>query len=468
MRLAERLVLGRVAVDELGDVDRESLPVVDELRFADQLADPAADHVQADDGALGRADELDEALRPENLALAISAEVVGQHLDLVAVLLLGPRLGQAHRRDLGLGVGDPRDAGLVDDRRVLAGGLLGDEDALLEAAGRELEAGDDVADREHAGHVGAQPLVGEDEAAVHLDALLLVPEVGGCRAATDRDQQQVRLVGVAALDGDLDAGVGALDLLERLAGLERDAALAERPLERLGRLLVLRRQQAGERFDDGHVDAEGLPGARELAADDAAAEHDGRVRHVVEGERVLGGDDPLAVDLQAGQRLGVRAGGQHDVAADVALVAHLDGVLRDQAALALDVGDLAGPDQALQTLVEAADHAVLIGVDGLHVDAVEGGLDAELVGLAGGVGDLPGVQQSLGRDAATVQTGPADLVLLDQHDRQVELGGAQGGRVSAAAATEDYDVVAGIRVAHVYLPVHGDVPITILRHLVTL
>jgi hypothetical protein len=43
-----------------------------------------------------------------------------------------------------------------------------------------------------------------------------------------------------------------------------------------------------QRLDDGHVDAEGLPGA---------------------------GDHPLAVDVQAGKAARVRAGGQDDVRA---------------------------------------------------------------------------------------------------------------------------------------------------------
>ena len=76
--------------------------------------------------------------------------------------------------------------------------------------------------------------------------------------------------------------VGALDLLERLADLEVDAALAERPLDRLGALLVLGGDQPGQRLDDGHVGAEGLPRAGELDADDAAAEHDRGRRHAVE------------------------------------------------------------------------------------------------------------------------------------------------------------------------------------------
>ena len=62
------------------------------------------------------------------------------------------------------------------------------------------------------------------------------------------------------------------------------------------------------------------------------------------------------------------------------------------------------------------------------------------------VGDLAGVQQRLGRDAAAVQAGAADLVLLDQHDGLAELGCSQRRGVAAAAAAEDDEI--GLMVGH--------------------
>ncbi len=76
VRLAQRLVLGRVRVDERGDVLGVRLPVVDQLGLADQLADPGADHVDADHRAVLLADQLDEARGLQDLALAVAAEVV--------------------------------------------------------------------------------------------------------------------------------------------------------------------------------------------------------------------------------------------------------------------------------------------------------------------------------------------------------------------------------------------------------
>src|SRR5690606_31601618 len=134
------------------------------------------------------------------------------------------------------------------------------------------------------------------------------------------------------------------------------------------------------------------------------------------------------------------------------------GARSDQPTGALDDGDAAAAHQAAQTLVQPRDDAVLVGVQRGDVDAVEGGPDAELGAVARGVGDLGGVEQGLGRDAADVQAGAAELVLLDQGDAEPELGGMQGAGIAAAARSQDDDVVRLVLpgvVVHVTLLPHG-------------
>src|SRR5437667_370907 len=80
----------------------------------------------------------------------------------------------------------------------------------------------------------------------------------------------------------------------------------------------------------------------------------------------------------------------------------------------VDDGDAAALDEPGEPLVVLRDDAVLVLVDPRHVDALEGGVDAERGALPGLVGDLAGVQQRLGGDAPAVEAGAADLVLLDQ------------------------------------------------------
>ena len=161
------------------------------------------------------------------------------------------------------------------------------------------------------------------------------PRSGGRRAAADGDEQQLGLEGLAVLEGDDDAVVVLGDALEAHAERELDAALAERALELLADRLVLVGDEVRERLDDGDLGAPRLPDAGELDADDAAAEHGDLLRHEVELERLLGGDD-AAADLEAGKRARVRAGGEDDVLAGDGVVADLDGGGGGELALALD------------------------------------------------------------------------------------------------------------------------------------
>jgi hypothetical protein len=153
---------------------------------------------------------------------------------------------------------------------------------------------------------------------------------------------------------------------------------------------------------------------------------------------VVGGDDAVPVDLQARQRLGYGTRREQDVTALVTLAVHIDRSRGGQTALTLDISDLAGGDQTLKALVEPRDHAVLVLVHPGHVDAVEAAPDAVLGAFAGLVGQLSGVQQRLGGDAAPVQTGAAQLVLLDQGDVQTQLRPTQSSGVPAATASEDH------------------------------
>src|ERR1039458_9795812 len=101
-------------VDELGNLSRRSLPVVDQLSFGDQFPYPGADQVNAEHrAASGSGDDFRRALSLQDLALAVAGQIVGELGGLDATLR-GGRGGDAHRCDLRIAVGDPRDAVVVD------------------------------------------------------------------------------------------------------------------------------------------------------------------------------------------------------------------------------------------------------------------------------------------------------------------------------------------------------------------
>ncbi len=72
--------------------------------------------------------------------------------------------------------------------------------------------------------------------------------------------------------------------------------------------------------------------------------------------------------------------------------------------------------------------------------------DAEFLGVFQVIPELGVEQQRLGRNAADVQAGAAEVrVFLDQGSLQAVLAGADGGSVSGRAAADDGYVVNGVR-----------------------
>src|SRR5690606_38133698 len=105
-----------------------------------------------------------------------------------------------------------------------------------------------------------------------------------------------------------------------------------------------------------------------------------------------------------------------------------------------DDRDAARLDEAFQALELLGDDALAVRRDTGDVDGLEARGDTDGGRGAHMIGDFGRVQQRLRRDAAAVQAGAADLVLLDQGDFLAEIAGAQRGRVAAAASAEDDEV----------------------------
>ncbi|SIK41776.1 Uncharacterised protein [Mycobacteroides abscessus subsp. abscessus] len=284
-----------------------------------------------------------------------------------------------------------------------------------------------------------EALIGEDESAVHRDALLFEAEALGHRAAAHGDEEVLGFEFGAVLERDLDAVGGLLDALEHDAELVVDLALLERALEGLRDRLVLVGDKVGQTLDDRDIGAVGLPDAGEFDADDAAAEDDDRLRHGVELERLGAREHPIG-DVEA-ERLRRRPGREQDVLAGegVRLIGarDLDLVLADELAVT-EVGvDAAGLDESLEALVVAVDDVRLVLEHLVDVDALELGVDTERLGLLGRVGDLSSVEECLRRHTSAVQTRSAHLVAFDQSDLHVELCRAQSRGIAAGSAAED-------------------------------
>ncbi len=267
-------------MDELGDVHRQRLPVVDELPLRDQVGGVGADDVDAQD--------LPAALLRKHLHVAGAAlhhgagvvaerELAGLEVDARLLQLL---LGPAHRADLGGAVVDLRHAAVVDGGDRVALDLVGHHHPLHERGVGQPDRRDDVADGVDDAAVAelhARPavLVDGDEVAVDGDPGGLHAHVVGDRPAADGDHQQVALDRRALVGGDGDGAVTLLHVLHPLADQGLDPGLAELLGQGLLGVDVLARHDGVERLDDRDLlRPVALPDRRELHPHRGGAQHD--------------------------------------------------------------------------------------------------------------------------------------------------------------------------------------------------
>ena len=346
----------------------------------------------------------------------------GRDVRLVEVAQLV--LGQADRRDLRIGedgVGDrPQTGGaqVVAVEQVVRDGTgFGVGDML------ELVLVADISERPDAGHARAQEVVGHDVAVgIHRDAGCVQIEQVAVRHAAGGDQQCVtrdlvhdaiavqaqrdRPTGTVGLRDTVDARVhvaleaASVDFGEALADLHVLAAEHARAARRHHD----RATEAGEHV--GHLRRDVARTEHDESLGQRRQPHDRVARVVVDGVEAHHVGDERAC-----------AGRDHDVRTGQLLAVHLDGLRADEAGLAgedrdvrraLPVGETARWDR-----VDAAEDAI---DDVGPADLVDRRVDAVRRRMGDVLGDVGGVDEHLGRDAAAVEAGAAEDVLFDDRD----------------------------------------------------
>src|SRR5690606_23708575 len=427
-----------------------------------------ADDVGAEEFAVPLvADDLDEAVSvAHGPGPPVRAERELADLD-VEALFTGLVFGQSDGRDLGVAVRHARDVRVVDTPVRDPGDDLGGDDPLVRRLVREERRTGAVADRVHAGDVRPHEVVDDDEAVLGLDARLVEPDIVDDRRAADGDQHALGLdrlrLPVLHLDGQLDAVLPDVRLLEPGAGMHGDPPLLERRLDDGRGLLVLVREDPVERLDQGDLRAERVVDVGKLESDRAATDDGERLRERLREDGVVRAPDPVAVDLEHRERARARAGRDDDVlrledplltlpgrrlvaVARVLARVDLDLPAAQETAPPLDVLDLVLPEEeghALGALLGDL-AAPLRGRADVQLQIAD--LDAEIVEPGR---EPPGVirrfEHRLGRDATPVVADAAQLLCLYARDLESELRRPDRGHVTPGPGTQNDDIEGIVR-----------------------
>src|SRR6266550_4714971 len=447
-RLADRFRHCRMGVNRQIDFFDGVFVLPRHRELVDYFGRMVADDMRAENLAvLLVAQDLDEAF---GLACAARPAVRGERKlagDVVELLLLALIFRQADARHLGMTVRHARHIVVFDGVRFLAGDDLGDDGAFTKSFVRQHRRPRHVADRVVAGRRRLKILVHLDEATVgQLNAAFLEADVFGVHRAPGghQDRRSHDLFFLApGIDIERDLVLAHGGLRDLGTGDDVDAALAVALGEHIRRFRVLDGENARQGFDECDLHPERLEDVGEFHSDRPRADDGERGWYALEQQRFIRGDHRRLVDFQSDlwNAFHARAGGDDhrllrivDVAADLHLLPGL------HHARALDDGDLVLLHEELDALRVLITHTARA----FHRDAVVGldaaRLDAEVLRLLQQVGDVRGMQQGLGRNAADVDTHAAQFVLFHHRRAEAELGAANGADVARGSAAQDDDI----------------------------
>ena len=235
------------------------------------------------------------------------------------------------------------------------------------------------------------------------------------------------------------------DRLHLRPGAHVDLPAGEASRQEPGDFLVLERQKPRQRLDHGDPGPVRREDVGELDADRPRPDDHHRARQPLQPERMVGADDPLAVDRHAGETLRLRPGGQdHGPGLDGPRAARPgvdpDGARPRQLSAPGHEADLVLPEEELDALrhplgdlTAAPEGRRVVGAEVVEAHPEVGGPLEELE-------DLGVPEQRLGGDAPPVQADAPRPVLLDHGRLQPELRRANGRHVAAGARAHDDDV----------------------------
>ena len=292
----------------------------------------------------------------------------------------------------------------------------------------------------HSVDARAAEFVGHDMGAVDLHARLLEAQPLDIADDTDRRNHCVELFGgdfAARFEMRCDLALCAVEFLHGRLLQDLHPLLFELFFGEGRDVLVLDRKHAIHHLDDRRVGAQSVVKAREFNADGARSNDQQLLRHPRRHQSVAVGPDQIAVGLQPRQLTRPRAGGDDDVFGGQRLGAlvgfDLDLAFARELGLAHDRGDFVLFKQALDAAIHLRRDAARALDDGVEIKADVARRQTEFLGAVHLVIDLGRAQQRLRRDAAPVQTNPAQIFALDTGHLEPQLRRTNGGHIATRA-----------------------------------
>ena len=438
----------RVGLDRQRDIFKASAHLERQGKRGREFGDAGADGVNSQNHiVVGARDDAHEALvvlqrhRP-----AIGAEGKPADADFAVRRLCGVGR-EPDGDDLRVGEAD-RGNGDAVEGALLAGDDLRHHLALRHRPVGEHRLAGHVADRPDVAHRSRALIVDAHERAAHRQIELLQVETAGAGASADGDQH---LVGgdrplLTVRLRDLQRALGERNRLR--AGERLDAEVGEAARDRLGQLLIVERQDFGQRLDDRDPRAELGEGDAELKPDIAGADDGERSWNLSQRQR-FGRRQDVAAEWQRRQFRRLRAGGDDKV---LGLDAALAGIGAGDHGLAVDNRSRPQNRAHLRLLEQRADAAGEPGDDRILPADRLGEIElrppdrepdrVQRLRLPQGVGGVGGVDQRLRGDAADVEASSAKPAGFDQDRVEAELAGADGRDIAARTAADDENLAA--------------------------
>ncbi len=170
-------------------------------------------------------------------------------------------------------------------------------------------------------------------------------------------------------------------------------------------------------------------------------------RQLLQADRLIAGDDALAVDLDAGNTACGRPGGDDDFPGFERLLVALEDVdlsLPSQSRRPLDPVDFVFLEEKLDSLRQSSDDPILARLHLGHVNRWSAGRyrDAPLPGVPDDLERMRMLEQCLGRNASPDEAGPAEgLLFFDDGYFLSKLGAANRGNIAARTRADDHHVI---------------------------